>query len=155
MLIWNVLQWGGELGLWFHVLDQGLVWGSVTRMRSWIWGSRFCSKVPSQIRCSSDWVLFVVLVQAAKELVLEVIREKDGDFRSGRSDFGGRLGGTNLDVSWKTNTTCFLLLSEPLTRVRSDLFSGSGSQVCCRNRDRQKRRNDQEDSKRCRSPNPV
>uniref|UniRef100_A0A3B5R1U6 Far upstream element-binding protein 3-like n=1 Tax=Xiphophorus maculatus TaxID=8083 RepID=A0A3B5R1U6_XIPMA len=37
-------------------------------------------------------------VQAAKELVLEVIREKDGEFRSGRSDFGGRLGGTNLDV---------------------------------------------------------
>ncbi|XP_008401017.2 far upstream element-binding protein 3-like [Poecilia reticulata] len=37
-------------------------------------------------------------VQAAKELVLEVIREKDGDFRSGRSDFGGRLGGTSLDV---------------------------------------------------------
>uniref|UniRef100_A0A3Q3BGM0 Far upstream element-binding protein 3-like n=1 Tax=Kryptolebias marmoratus TaxID=37003 RepID=A0A3Q3BGM0_KRYMA len=37
-------------------------------------------------------------VQAARELVLEVIREKDGDFRSGRSDFGGRLGGTNLDV---------------------------------------------------------
>uniref|UniRef100_A0A3Q2CIG2 Far upstream element-binding protein 3-like n=1 Tax=Cyprinodon variegatus TaxID=28743 RepID=A0A3Q2CIG2_CYPVA len=37
-------------------------------------------------------------VQAAKELVLEVIREKDGDFRAGRSDFGGRLGGTSLDV---------------------------------------------------------
>uniref|UniRef100_A0A1A7XPQ7 Far upstream element (FUSE) binding protein 3 n=1 Tax=Iconisemion striatum TaxID=60296 RepID=A0A1A7XPQ7_9TELE len=37
-------------------------------------------------------------VQAARELVLEVIREKDGDFRSGRNDFGGRLGGTNLDV---------------------------------------------------------
>uniref|UniRef100_A0A8C8DNB5 K Homology domain-containing protein n=1 Tax=Oryzias sinensis TaxID=183150 RepID=A0A8C8DNB5_9TELE len=37
-------------------------------------------------------------VQAARELVLEVIREKDGDFRSGRSDFGVRLGGTSLDV---------------------------------------------------------
>ncbi|XP_029961688.1 far upstream element-binding protein 3-like isoform X2 [Salarias fasciatus] len=37
-------------------------------------------------------------VQAARELVLEVIREKDGDFRPGRGDFGGRLGGTNLDV---------------------------------------------------------
>uniref|UniRef100_A0A3Q2X5F5 Far upstream element-binding protein 3-like n=1 Tax=Haplochromis burtoni TaxID=8153 RepID=A0A3Q2X5F5_HAPBU len=37
-------------------------------------------------------------VQAARELVLEVIREKDGDFRSGRSDFGARLGGTSLDV---------------------------------------------------------
>ncbi|KAM9392644.1 far upstream element-binding protein 3-like isoform 2-T2 [Pholidichthys leucotaenia] len=37
-------------------------------------------------------------VQAARELVLEVIREKDGDFRSGRGDFGGRLGGSSLDV---------------------------------------------------------
>ncbi|XP_044053374.1 far upstream element-binding protein 3-like isoform X16 [Siniperca chuatsi] len=38
-------------------------------------------------------------VQAARELVLEVIREKDGgDFRSGRNDFSARLGGTNLDV---------------------------------------------------------
>ncbi|XP_027143057.1 far upstream element-binding protein 3-like isoform X8 [Larimichthys crocea] len=36
-------------------------------------------------------------VQAARELVLEVIREKDGDFRSGRNDFSSRLGGTNLD----------------------------------------------------------
>ncbi|XP_037618949.1 far upstream element-binding protein 3-like isoform X7 [Sebastes umbrosus] len=36
-------------------------------------------------------------VQAARELVLEVIREKDGDFRSGRNDFSARLGGTNLD----------------------------------------------------------
>ncbi|XP_077456685.1 far upstream element-binding protein 3-like [Stigmatopora argus] len=37
-------------------------------------------------------------VQVAKELVLEVIREKDADFRSGRSDFSSRLGGTSLDV---------------------------------------------------------
>ncbi|XP_061527268.1 far upstream element-binding protein 3-like isoform X2 [Phycodurus eques] len=37
-------------------------------------------------------------VQVAKELVLEVIREKDADFRSGRSDFSARLGGTSLDV---------------------------------------------------------
>eukprot|EP00064_Thunnus_orientalis_P023651 superscaffoldBa00009160_g23903 len=37
-------------------------------------------------------------VQAARELVLEVIREKDGDFRSGRNDFTARLGGTSLDV---------------------------------------------------------
>uniref|UniRef100_A0A665VWF4 K Homology domain-containing protein n=1 Tax=Echeneis naucrates TaxID=173247 RepID=A0A665VWF4_ECHNA len=37
-------------------------------------------------------------VQAARELVLEVIREKDGDFRSGRNDFSARLGGTSLDV---------------------------------------------------------
>ncbi|XP_029686053.1 far upstream element-binding protein 3-like isoform X3 [Takifugu rubripes] len=37
-------------------------------------------------------------VQAARELVLEVIRDKDGDFRSGRTDFGARLGGSNIDV---------------------------------------------------------
>ncbi|XP_047185105.1 far upstream element-binding protein 3 isoform X3 [Scophthalmus maximus] len=37
-------------------------------------------------------------VQAARELVLEVIREKDGDFRAGRNDFSARLGGANLDV---------------------------------------------------------
>uniref|UniRef100_UPI003AAA4F71 far upstream element-binding protein 3-like n=2 Tax=Centroberyx TaxID=88664 RepID=UPI003AAA4F71 len=36
-------------------------------------------------------------VQAARELVLEVIREKEGDFRSGRNDFTARLGGTSLD----------------------------------------------------------
>ncbi|XP_034548925.1 far upstream element-binding protein 3-like isoform X6 [Notolabrus celidotus] len=36
-------------------------------------------------------------VQAARELVLEVIREKDGDFRAGRNDFSARLGGTSLD----------------------------------------------------------
>lgn len=35
-------------------------------------------------------------VQAARELVLEVIREKDGDFR--RNDFSARLGGTSVDV---------------------------------------------------------
>ncbi|XP_076023621.1 far upstream element-binding protein 3-like isoform X2 [Genypterus blacodes] len=37
-------------------------------------------------------------IQAARELVLEVIREKDGDFRAGRNDFTARLGGTSLDV---------------------------------------------------------
>uniref|UniRef100_A0A3Q3D1G9 Far upstream element-binding protein 3-like n=1 Tax=Hippocampus comes TaxID=109280 RepID=A0A3Q3D1G9_HIPCM len=37
-------------------------------------------------------------VQAAKELVLEVIREKDGDFRAGRGDFSARPGGASLDV---------------------------------------------------------
>lgn len=30
--------------------------------------------------------------------MLEVIRDKDADFRSGRADFGARLGGSNLDV---------------------------------------------------------
>uniref|UniRef100_A0A8C5AV52 Far upstream element-binding protein 3-like n=2 Tax=Gadus morhua TaxID=8049 RepID=A0A8C5AV52_GADMO len=39
-------------------------------------------------------------VQAARELVLEVIRDKDqGDFRSGRNDFTARLGGATLDVA--------------------------------------------------------
>ncbi|XP_077417479.1 far upstream element-binding protein 3-like isoform X3 [Vanacampus margaritifer] len=37
-------------------------------------------------------------VQAAKELVLEVIREKDGDFRAGRGEFSARPGGASLDV---------------------------------------------------------
>uniref|UniRef100_A0A671NWG1 Far upstream element-binding protein 3-like n=1 Tax=Sinocyclocheilus anshuiensis TaxID=1608454 RepID=A0A671NWG1_9TELE len=38
-------------------------------------------------------------VQQARELVLEIIREKDqGDFRSGRSDFGSRLG-SSIDVA--------------------------------------------------------
>ncbi|XP_056111082.1 far upstream element-binding protein 3 isoform X6 [Rhinichthys klamathensis goyatoka] len=37
-------------------------------------------------------------VQQARELVVEIIREKDqGDFRSGRSDFGSRLG-SSIDV---------------------------------------------------------
>ncbi|XP_069039322.1 far upstream element-binding protein 3 isoform X2 [Lepisosteus oculatus] len=39
-------------------------------------------------------------VQQARELVAEIIRDKDqGDFRSGRSDFGSRLGGSSLDVA--------------------------------------------------------
>ncbi|XP_028664377.2 far upstream element-binding protein 3 isoform X1 [Erpetoichthys calabaricus] len=39
-------------------------------------------------------------VQQAREMVMEMIREKDqGDFRSGRSDFGSRLGGSSLDVA--------------------------------------------------------
>ncbi|XP_067088033.1 far upstream element-binding protein 3-like [Osmerus mordax] len=39
-------------------------------------------------------------VQQARELVLEIIREKDqGDFRSGRNDFNPRLGGSTLDVA--------------------------------------------------------
>ncbi|KAJ8285659.1 hypothetical protein GJAV_G00029480 [Gymnothorax javanicus] len=39
-------------------------------------------------------------VQQARELVLEIIREKDqGDFRLGRSDFASRLGGSSLDVA--------------------------------------------------------
>ncbi|XP_069039323.1 far upstream element-binding protein 3 isoform X3 [Lepisosteus oculatus] len=39
-------------------------------------------------------------VQQARELVAEIIRDKDqGDFRSGRSDFGSRLGGSSLDCS--------------------------------------------------------
>ncbi|XP_026099561.1 far upstream element-binding protein 3 isoform X3 [Carassius auratus] len=38
-------------------------------------------------------------VQQARELVVEIIRDKDqGDFRSGRSDFGSRLG-SSLDVA--------------------------------------------------------
>ncbi|XP_018588303.1 far upstream element-binding protein 3 isoform X3 [Scleropages formosus] len=39
-------------------------------------------------------------VQQARELVIEIIRDKDqGDFRSGRGDFGSRLGGNSLDVA--------------------------------------------------------
>ncbi|KAK3527519.1 hypothetical protein QTP86_024293, partial [Hemibagrus guttatus] len=40
-------------------------------------------------------------VQQARELVAEIIRDKDqGDFRAGRlGDFGSRLGGTSLDVA--------------------------------------------------------
>nr|XP_023672759.1 far upstream element-binding protein 3-like [Paramormyrops kingsleyae] len=39
-------------------------------------------------------------VQQARELVLDIIREKDqGDFRLGRNDFASRLGTSSLDVS--------------------------------------------------------
>ncbi|KAL4609409.1 far upstream element-binding protein 3-like [Arapaima gigas] len=39
-------------------------------------------------------------VQQARELVAEIIREKDQEhFRSGRTDFGSRLGGNSLDVA--------------------------------------------------------
>uniref|UniRef100_A0A8C2L217 Far upstream element (FUSE) binding protein 3 n=1 Tax=Cyprinus carpio TaxID=7962 RepID=A0A8C2L217_CYPCA len=47
----------------------------------------------------SDAVSDPVCVQQARELVVEIIREKDqGDFRSGRSDFGSRLG-SSIDVA--------------------------------------------------------
>lgn len=94
---------------------------------------------------SEDPSLFVVLVQAARELVLEVIREKDGDFRSGRSDFGGRLGGANLDVrSSPTNARHIFSTSKPLIQVPS--VSGRRPQVRRGHRDWPKRRDDQEDS---------
>uniref|UniRef100_A0A3P8YBX3 K Homology domain-containing protein n=1 Tax=Esox lucius TaxID=8010 RepID=A0A3P8YBX3_ESOLU len=39
-------------------------------------------------------------VQQARELVVEIIRDKDqGDFRAARGDFGSRLGGSSLDVA--------------------------------------------------------
>ncbi|XP_064849507.1 far upstream element-binding protein 3-like isoform X2 [Oncorhynchus masou masou] len=39
-------------------------------------------------------------VQQARELVIEIIRDKDqGDFRSSRNDFASRLGGSTLDVA--------------------------------------------------------
>uniref|UniRef100_A0A8C7QJH2 K Homology domain-containing protein n=1 Tax=Oncorhynchus mykiss TaxID=8022 RepID=A0A8C7QJH2_ONCMY len=39
-------------------------------------------------------------VQQARELVIEIIRDKDqGDFRSNRNDFASRLGGSTLDVA--------------------------------------------------------
>ncbi|CAB1320243.1 unnamed protein product, partial [Coregonus sp. 'balchen'] len=39
-------------------------------------------------------------VQQARELVIEIIRDKDqGDFHSGRNDFASRLGGSTLDVA--------------------------------------------------------
>ncbi|KAL0978966.1 hypothetical protein UPYG_G00178610 [Umbra pygmaea] len=39
-------------------------------------------------------------VQQARELVIEIIRDKDqGDFRSGRNDFASRVGGSTLDVA--------------------------------------------------------
>uniref|UniRef100_A0A674D792 Far upstream element-binding protein 3-like n=1 Tax=Salmo trutta TaxID=8032 RepID=A0A674D792_SALTR len=39
-------------------------------------------------------------VQQARELVIEIIRDKyQGDFRSGRNDFASRLGGSTLDVA--------------------------------------------------------
>ncbi|XP_048875711.1 far upstream element-binding protein 3 isoform X4 [Brienomyrus brachyistius] len=37
-------------------------------------------------------------VQQARELVVEIIKDQ-GDFRSGRGDFGARLGGSSLDVA--------------------------------------------------------
>ncbi|XP_053699578.1 far upstream element-binding protein 3 isoform X2 [Synchiropus splendidus] len=38
-------------------------------------------------------------VQQARELVVKLIRDKDqGDFRSGRADFGSKMGGSSLDV---------------------------------------------------------
>lgn len=50
--------------------------------------------------CCNLWLVVCVL-QQARELVLEIVREKDqGDFRPGRlGDFGSRLGGVSTEVS--------------------------------------------------------
>lgn len=94
--------------------------------------------------------------QAAKELVLEVIREKDGEFRSGRSDFGGRLGGTNLDVRPAPGSRTRTGPPSPrLANPRSNLSTGSGSEVRRRHRDWQERRDDQEDPERRRGQSSV
>jgi len=39
--------------------------------------------------------------QVARELVARLIRDKDlGDFRVGKADFGSKMGGNSLDVSY-------------------------------------------------------
>lgn len=53
--------------------------------------------------------------------MLEVIREKDGDFRSGRNDFTARLGGTTLDVRLTLRNAPLVSVSDA-DEVMLDLF---------------------------------
>lgn len=46
--------------------------------------------------------------QQARELVVEIIKDQ-GDFRSGRGDFGSRLGGSSLDVSFPSSSSHHVL----------------------------------------------
>lgn len=47
------------------------------------------------------WCLLFFFVQQAREMVLEIIREKDqADFRGVRSDFTSRVGGGSIEVRW-------------------------------------------------------
>jgi far upstream element-binding protein len=44
-------------------------------------------------------MLFILFMQQAREMVLEIIREKDqADFRGVRGDFGSRVGGGSIEV---------------------------------------------------------
>lgn len=94
----------------------------------------------------------VCVIQQARELVAEIIRDKDqGDFRTGRlGDFGSRLGGTSLDVSAGRDThTHTLYILTVLYPVILSLCicarTGGSTEVCCGYRHRQKRRDDQKD----------
>lgn len=60
------------------------------------------------------WCLLFFFVQQAREMVLEIIREKDqADFRGVRSDFTSRTGGGGIEVSWTQVSGQARLSSEP------------------------------------------
>lgn len=73
--------------------------------------------------------------------MLEVIREKDGDFRSGRNDFGARLGGSSLDVRHQrtllalASSTCgcendsLVLLQVPVPRFAVGIVIGRNGEM--------------------------
>ena len=56
--------------------------------------------------------------------MLEVIREKEGDFRSGRNDFSARLGGTSLDVRRTHIHTCTNTHTQPHAHIVASLHVG-------------------------------
>lgn len=120
--------------------------------------SQIHTHVMCRLRQISDWIsVCVCSLQQARELVVEIIREKDqGDFRSGRSDFGSRLG-SSIDVRARSAPASFRAEMKP-HRPRVYCWfthAGGSAQIRSGNRHRQKRRDDQEDSERCRSQDPV
>lgn len=59
-----------------------------------------------------------IFLQQARELVVKLIREKDqGDFRSGRADFGPKMGGSSLDVRPEISAF-FFFFSQTLSTYR-------------------------------------
>uniref|UniRef100_A0A8C8GB30 K Homology domain-containing protein n=1 Tax=Oncorhynchus tshawytscha TaxID=74940 RepID=A0A8C8GB30_ONCTS len=71
-------------------------------------------------------------VQQARELVVEIIRDKDqGDFRASRGDFGSRLGGSSLDVAVPRFAVGIVIgrNGEMIKKIQND--SGVRIQFCC------------------------
>lgn len=56
-----------------------------------------------------------LFVQQAREMVLEIIREKDqADFRGVRGDFTSRTGGGGIEVSWTQASLLYRTRPKPL-----------------------------------------
>lgn len=106
-----------------------------------------------------SWHFHPFSLQQARELVVKLIRDKDqGDFRTGRAEFGSKMGGTSLDV--RHLSACFLLMCKPLKCKIFNCpvcpcYQGCSTKICSWHNHWQERRDDQKNSKWCWRQDPV